>query len=116
MSILTIDVAPELEQRLQEEAARSGQSMAEVALVALDRGLLPPAAGRGVPKDVSALLEELPRRSPSQLLELATTQGVKRVERFEDLLGDFWPEEESGVQFLEWLHAERRDRQGASSA
>ena len=39
-------------------------------------------------------------RDPPDLEALAALQGVKPVERFEDLLGDFWPEGESVEDFL----------------
>jgi hypothetical protein len=35
--------------------------------------------------------------------ELAAEQGVKPVESPEELLGDFWPNEESIDDFLTWL-------------
>jgi len=116
MSMLTIEMTPELEQRLEEEAAKSGQSVAEVAFVILRQRFAPPASGASVREDVRALFEGLPRRTPADLLALAEAQGVKPVERFEDLLGDFWPEEETGDQFLAWLREERRDRHGESRA
>lgn len=40
---------------------------------------------------------------------LARRQGVLPVTRFEDLLGDFWPEDEKGEEFDEWLRRIRRD-------
>ena len=42
-----------------------------------------------------------------RLRRLAEEQGVKPVQRFEDLLGDFWPEDESIDDFLAWLDRER---------
>jgi hypothetical protein len=39
---------------------------------------------------------------------LAAQQGVLAVSSFDDLLGDFWPEDESADQFIaavrEWRH------------
>jgi hypothetical protein len=110
MSRLTIEVTPALEQRLKEEAAKSGQSVADVAFAILQERLELPPSGVGAPEEVHALFEGLPRRTPADLLELAEAQGVKPVERFEDLLGDFWPEDETGEQFLAWLREGRRDR------
>jgi hypothetical protein len=46
------------------------------------------------------LLDGLPQRSPEDLTALARDQGVKPVERFEDLLGDFWPEDEDVDDFI----------------
>ena len=34
------------------------------------------------------------------------------VERFEDLLGDFWPEDETCDEFIAWLREGRQDRSG----
>jgi hypothetical protein len=113
MSKLMIEVTPELEQRLQEEAAKTGQSVAEVAFAILQEQLAP-AVG-GAPEDVGALFEGLPRRSPADLLRLAEAQGVKPVERIEDLQGGFWPADESCDQFIAWLREGRRDRQRESN-
>ena len=41
------------------------------------------------------------------LTDLARQQGVEPVQRFEALLGDFWPEDESIEEFLAWLRHER---------
>ena len=47
--------------------------------------------------------------------ELARRQGVKPIERIEDLQGDFWPEEESVDEFLAWVREIRQqDTIGAS--
>ena len=110
MSMLMIEMTPELEQRLEEEAAKSGQSVAEVASVILRQRLAPPAGGASVREDVQALFEGLPRRTAADLLVLAEAQGVKPLERFEALRGDFWPEEETGDEFLAWLREGRQDR------
>jgi hypothetical protein len=37
---------------------------------------------------------------PKSIEELAEEQGVRPVEDFESLLGDFWPEDESVDDFL----------------
>ena len=39
----------------------------------------------------------------AKLRELAKQQGVKPIRSIEDLYGNFWPEEESIDEFLEWL-------------
>jgi hypothetical protein len=114
MITLMIEVTPELEQRLLEEAAKSGQSVADVAFAILQQRLVPPVGGASGPEAIHALFEGLPRRTPADLLELADAQGVKPVERFEDLLGDFWPEEETCDQFLAWLREGRRDQRRES--
>jgi hypothetical protein len=41
--------------------------------------------------------------------ELAAQQGVRPVERFEDLLGDFWPEDESIDDFIATVRRWRRE-------
>lgn len=41
------------------------------------------------------------------LEELAKLQGVKPVEKFEALLGDFWPEDEDIDDFISWLRNRR---------
>ena len=39
--------------------------------------------------------------------ELARQQGVKPIRSIKELQGDFWPEEESVDEFLNWLDALR---------
>ena len=41
--------------------------------------------------------------------ELAAEQGVRPVERFEDLLGDFWPEDETADDFIAAVREWRRE-------
>lgn len=88
---LTVELPPELERRLNEEAARLGQAPAEYVLGLVEERLAAPPGTSGE--------ELLPcgvrRRSATELLALAKQQGVKSVERFEDLLG---PEEEPGEE------------------
>jgi len=45
------------------------------------------------------------------LEELAAAQGVTSVDNFDDLLGDFWPEDESVDDFLEARERWRREGQ-----
>ena len=40
---------------------------------------------------------------------LAAKQGVRPVERFEDLIGDFWPEDESIDEFVATVRQWRRE-------
>lgn len=40
---------------------------------------------------------------------LAAEQGVKPVARFEDLLGDFWPEDEDVDEFIAAVRQWRRE-------
>jgi hypothetical protein len=46
---------------------------------------------------------------PKDLARIAEEQGVKPVERFEDLLGDFWPEDESIDDFVATIRQWRRE-------
>ena len=48
--------------------------------------------------------------------ELAREQGVGVVKNFEDLLGDFWPEDESVDDFLDAVREWRREGTTESSA
>ncbi len=43
------------------------------------------------------------------LQQLMAEQGVKPVERLEDLLGDFWPEDESIDDFIAAVRRWRRE-------
>jgi hypothetical protein len=53
------------------------------------------------PQTVEPLVtDETIQRVRQRVLELAEQQGVKPVEKFEDLLGDFWPENESIDDFI----------------
>jgi hypothetical protein len=100
---VTIELSPELERRLEQAAARSGQTLSEYVRLILERDLT--AASGRVPKDeppsAPDLLAGIRRRSAEELIALARQQGAKPAERFEDLLGDFWPEDESVDDFLE---------------
>lgn len=42
---------------------------------------------------------------PTDLATLAANQGVTRIERPQDLLGDFWPEDEQVEDFLAAVEA-----------
>jgi hypothetical protein len=48
------------------------------------------------------------RRAHERARELARKQGVKPIRNIEDLHGDFWPEEESVDEFLEWVRTTRQ--------
>ncbi len=50
---------------------------------------------------IEARFAALPRLTPEEVQAFLQAQGAKPVERFEDLLGDFWPEGESVDDFLE---------------
>jgi hypothetical protein len=75
---------------------------------------------RGHPREAKPIPEGqpfagMPRRSRAELHELALKQVVKPIERFEDLLGDFWPEDESVEEFLEARRRGWRDDGPAST-
>lgn len=46
---------------------------------------------------------------PPDLLEIARKQGVRPISNFDDLLGDFWPEDESADEFVETIRKWRRE-------
>lgn len=46
--------------------------------------------------------------------ELAKRQGVSPIRSIEDLQGDFWPEEESVDEFLDWVQATRQQDKARS--
>ncbi len=48
----------------------------------------------------------VPTNTPS-IAEIAAQQGVKPIEDIDELLGDFWPEEESEDEFLATIRAWR---------
>jgi hypothetical protein len=50
-----------------------------------------------------------------ELEELADAQGVSPVDNFDDLLGDFWPEDESVDDFLEARERWRREGQDSDN-
>lgn len=94
MSRVIIDLHPALEERLAREAARSGLSRDECARTALERGL--------------TRSETMPE-GPQDLGALAANQRAPRAVHFEDLLGDFWPEDESADEFIATLRSWRRE-------
>ena len=85
MNELIIELSPELQRRLALEAARRGVSVDQCARFALEMGL--------------SLTNEMPE-GPTDLGRLARRQGAPLAVPFEDLLGDFWPEDESADDFI----------------
>jgi hypothetical protein len=111
---LTLELPPDQKRRLEEEAARAGKTPEDYALGIIRERLverepeqrpLTPAEIR----DAVPLYKDLPRRDPAELIELAKQQGAPLAARVEDLKGDFWPEEETTEEFLEWLYESRRE-------
>ncbi|MDQ3755251.1 MAG: hypothetical protein M3371_11035 [Acidobacteriota bacterium] len=82
-----------------------------------------PSEGKPSPEDYLFLFARLEREAElkraearkqahARAWELAKQQGVKPIRSIEDLQGDFWPEDESVDEFLEWVRAIRQqDRQ-----
>jgi hypothetical protein len=52
--------------------------------------------------------EESRKQAHARAWELAKKQGVKPIRSIEDLQGDFWPEEESVDDFLDWVRTMRQ--------
>ncbi len=52
------------------------------------------------------------RARPKDIATLAAEQGVRPVMNFEDLLGDFWPEDGSADDFITAVRRWRRERGG----
>ena len=53
--------------------------------------------------------DERTQRSRERIQQFIEQQGLKPVERFEDLLGDFWPEDESIDEFIATVRQWRRE-------
>lgn len=85
---LVIELSPEVQRRLEEQAAQRRQAPAEYARLVLEEQLA--AAGHSQSPDemLAAFLASHPHRGPEDLLELARRQGVSRVKQLEDLLGE----------------------------
>lgn len=47
--------------------------------------------------------------SPPDIMALAEEQGVLPIRNFDDLLGDFWPEDETADDFIEEIRRLRRE-------
>jgi hypothetical protein len=61
-----------------------------------------------VEREAQAAEEEARKRAHARAWELAKQQGVKPIRSIEDLQGDFWPEEESVDEFLDWVREMRQ--------
>jgi hypothetical protein len=110
---VTIDLSPDLERRLAQQAARHGQTPADYARAAIEEKLAT-AGSAGEGGSENPLYSGLPRRDPAELADLARQQGAPVAVRFEDLLGDFWPEDESTDEVLETLREWRREGHATS--
>lgn len=100
---LKIELSPELQARLQQEAAEHGQAPEEYARALIQEKLAGPS------EDDEPVYARLPRGTPEELEELARQQGVTGPVDWDALQkADFWPEEESIDDFLTTLRKWRR--------
>ena len=53
--------------------------------------------------------EQRAQQAHARAWELARRQGVKPIKSVKELQGDFWPEDESVDEFLEWLREIRQE-------
>lgn len=104
MSELRIEMPPELEERLREEAGKHGQKAADYA-----RALLEASLGNAQPNEGPPAWAGLARRRPEDLDDLARVQGAPLAVRFDDLIGDFWPDDESSDEFIAAVRQWRRE-------
>jgi hypothetical protein len=100
---LTIALPPDLERRLSEEAEKRGQAVEEYARTVLEASVAAAEIDHGDP------YAGLPRRSPEELDALARAQGVPLVVDVDDLVGDFWPEDETCDEFIAAIRELRRE-------
>jgi hypothetical protein len=100
---LTIALPPDLERRLSEEAEKRGQGVEEFARTVLEAGV---ASAQTNNEDPYA---GLPRRSPEELDALARAQGIPLVVDVDDLVGGFWPEDETCDEFIAAVRELRRE-------
>jgi hypothetical protein len=88
---LIVELPPEMERRLEEEAARRGQDTGAVARALLEEKLasLPPGE------------RTWPRASAAEVAALLEAAGTRPVSKLRELEGDFWPDHESVDEFLQ---------------
>jgi hypothetical protein len=90
---LIIDLTPDLERRLADEAARLGQPAELFARAILEERLTPPGGtnrrdGRTPEQILGDYFARCPRASPEDLAVLAREQGIEPVSDFALLRGD----------------------------
>ncbi|MBI4603404.1 MAG: hypothetical protein HY721_15740 [Planctomycetes bacterium] len=109
---MEIALDPHQQRRLQELAREAGKPVAVLAVELLAEAI--------------SVHENGKKREGSRALEPSTTfhdactdidaviasQGVKPVIRFDDLLGDFWPQDESADDFTAAVREWRREGAG----
>jgi hypothetical protein len=93
----------------KEDATKRNQRAVAYCQTLIEAALATPSAGTAKPA-----WEGLPRRAPEELDALAASQGAPLAVRFKDLVGDFWPEDETCDEFIatvrEWRREGPRDR------
>ena len=101
---LTIELSPELEERLEQAAAQHGQAAAEYARRVLEEQLREESSPS--PGDPWA---GLPRRPWSEVIDQAREQGAPLSANVDDLAGKFWPEDETCDEFIATVRQWRRE-------
>lgn len=113
---LTLDLSPELESRLVEEAARRQLEPTACARSILEERLNGPPRqaardhAQGDERDAVAAYRGLPRGSVAELAALAQEQGAPLAVDWESLPEDPGPHE-AGDDFTDWLRGSRRDEE-----
>jgi hypothetical protein len=104
---LIIELPPELEERLQREAAEHGLPATEFARALLEERLVETPAPAEVLPDVP--------RATAEEIETLRREGTV-IERFGEMLGNFWPEGEDVDDFVSarraWQQEGGEDYQG----
>lgn len=59
-------------------------------------------------REVELTRDEARRRAHARAWELAEQQGVVPIRDIKELQGDFWPEDDSVDEFLEWVRKTRQ--------
>ena len=95
---MSLELNPRHKQRISDLAQETGKSTAKIVEEILETALFPSRSGQKEPRTATASHDFHEARTDLDALILA--QGVKSVSRFEDLLGDFWPENEDVDDFL----------------
>ncbi|HVG33536.1 MAG TPA: hypothetical protein VM911_10660 [Pyrinomonadaceae bacterium] len=67
-----------------------------------------------IEREAQAAEDEHRKQAHARAWELAKRQGVKPIRSIEDLQGDFWPEEDSVDEFLDWVRAIRQQDKSRS--
>jgi len=102
---LAIQVSPELQRRLAEEAARRGQTVEELA-----REILEARVGEApAPAAEASWLARLPRPDPDEVQAILRADGAKPVHHFEELLETASePDEDEEFDVDDFLQERRR--------